>query len=105
MFDQVTTGEVTLENTGKVGFNFNGISGLGEDPTLPGAPILEPSSGYVPANSDICLNVHYLPGIPEKFHKTFEVSAAFAKLYRSFTRIFICFHLNLFQCFHHQPTV
>lgn len=74
MFDQTTVGEVVLENCGRVGFNFVGISGLGEDPSIPGIPILEPMSGFVPAFSKVTLLVHYLPGVPEKFHKTFEVN-------------------------------
>jgi len=77
MFDQISTGEVTLENTGRVGFNFSGLSGLGDDPNVPGNPVLQPDSGFVAANSSVCLKVHYLPGLPEKFHKTFEVRSKF----------------------------
>ena len=73
MFDQLAVGEIVLENTGRVGFDFVGVSGLGEDPSIPGFPILEPMSGHVPAFSETTLLVHYLPGVPEKFHKTFEV--------------------------------
>ena len=77
MFDVSTVGELVLENTGRVGFNFSGISGLGDDKSIPGIPVLEPSSGYVPAFSEVTLMVHYLPGVPEKFHKSFEVKFSF----------------------------
>ena len=85
MFDQISTGEIILENNGKVGFNFSGTSGLGNDPNVPGIPVLEPDGGFVAAHSTVCLKVHYLPGLPEKFKKTFEVreKIGFVDFYKS----------------------
>jgi len=72
MFDQVGVCKLRLENTGRVGFDFVAVAGLGKE-VIPGVPVMVPSSGHVPPFSEIVLYVHYLPGIPEKFHKSFEV--------------------------------
>ncbi|XP_076808093.1 hydrocephalus-inducing protein homolog isoform X2 [Clavelina lepadiformis] len=76
MFDQAAGGELILRNTGRVGFNFTGMTGLGEKDPTPGIPTLKPNSGYVPAFEEVVLRVHYLPGVPEKFHKSFEIQIA-----------------------------
>uniref|UniRef100_H2YKD6 Uncharacterized protein n=1 Tax=Ciona savignyi TaxID=51511 RepID=H2YKD6_CIOSA len=76
MFDQASTGELRLENTGRVGFNFMGLAGLGRSGASPGVPVLKPSSGHVPPFSDVTLQVLYLPGVPEHFHKSFEIQVA-----------------------------
>ena len=75
MFDQVAVGTLKLSNTGKVAFEFEGISGLGteDEGQNIGLPVLKPHKGKVEANSEVLIEVHYLPGVPEKFHKTFEV--------------------------------
>uniref|UniRef100_H2XZ27 Hydin adenylate kinase-like domain-containing protein n=1 Tax=Ciona intestinalis TaxID=7719 RepID=H2XZ27_CIOIN len=75
MFDQVAVGELRLENTGRVGFNFVGLAGLGRSGPSPGVPVLKPSSGHVPAFSDTTL-VLYLPGIPEHVHKSIQIQVA-----------------------------
>lgn len=77
MFDHAGVEELKLENCGRVGFDFVGLGGLGGSDVIPGLPVLYPSSGHVPAFSDITLRVRYLPGVPEKFHKSFEVGLSY----------------------------
>ena len=41
---------------------------------LPGAPNVTPAQGHIKALSHQTLTVRYLPGVPERFEKTFQVS-------------------------------
>lgn len=76
MFDTVSEAEITLTNTGKVGFDFTTIN---MDPStsqhpIPGVPVVIPHTGHIEANQQQKLQIRFLPGVPEKFHKSFEVS-------------------------------
>ncbi|CAH1779299.1 unnamed protein product [Owenia fusiformis] len=78
MFDQVAVAEVTLHNTGKVGFEF---TALNMDPSMankpmPGVPVMIPHTGYIEANASQTLTLKFLPGVPETFHKSFMVQVA-----------------------------
>ncbi|XP_053402100.1 hydrocephalus-inducing protein homolog isoform X11 [Mercenaria mercenaria] len=78
MYDHVATTEITLVNTGKVGFEF---CCLNLDPALakkpkPGVPIMVPHAGYIEPMSEQKLTIKYLPGVPEKFNKCFRVQVA-----------------------------
>ncbi|XP_066569678.1 hydrocephalus-inducing protein homolog [Amia ocellicauda] len=80
LFDHVAEAEITLKNTGKVGFEFSSLlsqhTSSPEHPH-PGLPLLVPSSGYIAANSEQKLSVYYLPGVPEIFHKSFEIQVSY----------------------------
>uniref|UniRef100_A0A3Q3MLA1 HYDIN axonemal central pair apparatus protein n=1 Tax=Mastacembelus armatus TaxID=205130 RepID=A0A3Q3MLA1_9TELE len=65
LFDHVGEGEVTLRNTGKVGFKFTIIHPQWEE------------EGYIDAGAEQCLHVLYLPGVPEMFEKRFQLQLAF----------------------------
>ncbi|KAL6479129.1 hypothetical protein MHYP_G00125620 [Metynnis hypsauchen] len=80
LFDQVAEAEITLRNTGKVGFDFSVLledQQLSPDDPLPGQPLVVPSMGHIEANTEIKLTVYYLPGIPEVFQKTLQLQVAF----------------------------
>lgn len=75
MFDSVSEAEITLTNTGKVGFDF---TTLNMDPSTsrnlpPGVPVVIPHTGHIDAGKEQKLQIKFLPGVPEKFHKSFEV--------------------------------
>ncbi|XP_035381538.1 hydrocephalus-inducing protein homolog [Electrophorus electricus] len=80
LFDRVAEAEITLRNTGKVGFDFSALlteeKVSSEDP-LSGQPLVIPSRGYVEATAEMKLSVYYLPGMPEVFHKTLQLQVAF----------------------------
>ncbi|XP_074644164.1 hydrocephalus-inducing protein homolog [Tubulanus polymorphus] len=78
MYDEVASAEITLINCGKVGFNF---TALGIDPEevgkpRPGIPVMIPHSGYIEALSQQTLTIKFLPGVPERFHKSFMIQVA-----------------------------
>ena len=76
MFDQVAEAEIVLHNTGKVGFDFQAINmdpSTGRRP-VPGLPVMIPHAGRIEALQELKLLVKFLPGVPEKFHKSFDVS-------------------------------
>ncbi|KTG35348.1 hypothetical protein cypCar_00023228 [Cyprinus carpio] len=80
LFDHVAEAQITLKNTGKVGFDFStltGEQGLFAEQPLPGQPLIVPSKGHLEPYAEISLSVYYLPGIPEVFHKTFQLQVAF----------------------------
>ncbi|RXM33054.1 Hydrocephalus-inducing protein [Acipenser ruthenus] len=80
LFDHVAEAEITLKNTGKVGFEFSTLSvQLDSSPNnpQPGLPLVIPSSGFIEANSEQTLSVFYLPGVPEHFHKYFEIQVSY----------------------------
>ncbi|XP_051916753.1 hydrocephalus-inducing protein homolog isoform X2 [Hippocampus zosterae] len=95
-FDQIGESTLILRNTGKVGFKFatekpqkkkTTVEQEKQDTTLeiedeqneeirPGQPKVIPAKGYIDAGSKYCLRVLYLPGIPEKFEKQFQLDVA-----------------------------
>ncbi|XP_008288806.1 hydrocephalus-inducing protein homolog [Stegastes partitus] len=101
-FQHVGEVEVTLRNTGKVGFKFSvrpqreteeeADEEAGEklkaweeeeqrpdaqQEVRPGRPIVVPTVGYIDAGKEQCLRVLYLPGIPEVFEKLLQLQVAF----------------------------
>ncbi|XP_056622256.1 hydrocephalus-inducing protein homolog isoform X2 [Triplophysa dalaica] len=80
LFDHVAEAEITLKNTGKVGFDFYtlpGAQGLSVDQPLPGQPLIVPSKGHLRSHAEIRFSVYYLPGTPEFFQETFHLQLAF----------------------------
>ncbi|XP_029109509.1 hydrocephalus-inducing protein homolog isoform X1 [Scleropages formosus] len=79
LFDRVAETELILRNTGKVGFDFSVQTLEGLSPTsLPaGLPLVVPNSGHIEANKEQKLAVYYLPGVPEVFHKSFELQVSY----------------------------
>ncbi|XP_033625714.1 hydrocephalus-inducing protein homolog [Asterias rubens] len=78
MFDQVAEAEIVLHNTGKVGFDFQAINmdpSTGRRP-VPGLPVMIPHAGRIEALQELKLLVKFLPGVPEKFHKSFDIQVA-----------------------------
>ncbi|XP_067853715.1 hydrocephalus-inducing protein homolog [Heptranchias perlo] len=78
LFNHVAVTEITLMNTGKVGFDFtilNHEQAADQEP-LPGVPLIAPFTGYIEANAEQKLRVSYLPGVPETFHKSFEIQVS-----------------------------
>ncbi|XP_048371298.1 hydrocephalus-inducing protein homolog [Sphaerodactylus townsendi] len=77
-FDQVCEAEITLRNTGKVGFLYtilDEIQASANNPP-PGVPLTLPFSNYIESQKEQVLKVYYLPGIPEAFHRTFKIQVA-----------------------------
>ncbi|KAI1889973.1 hypothetical protein AGOR_G00168420 [Albula goreensis] len=80
LFDRVVETEITLRNTGKVGFEFSALlseEALSPEDPLPGVPVVIPRMGYVEAKAEQKLTVYYLPGVPEVFHTTFGLQVSF----------------------------
>ena len=73
LFDQAAVAEIVLHNTGKVGFDFVVLSVDSGTKPFPGAPNVSPVQGHIKALSHQTLTIKYLPGVPEKFEKTFQV--------------------------------
>nr|KAG5712964.1 hypothetical protein BaRGS_021758 [Batillaria attramentaria] len=67
MYDHVATAELTLINTGKVAFEYHALN---MDPTLEQRP------GVIEPFAEQKLQVRFLPGVPERFHKSFSVQVA-----------------------------
>ncbi|XP_041964608.1 hydrocephalus-inducing protein homolog isoform X2 [Alosa sapidissima] len=83
LFDRVAEAEIVLRNTGRVGFGFSTLpqdQGGNPDNPPPGQPLVIPSSGHIEANTEQRISVYYLPGVPEVFHKTFQLQVAFFEL-------------------------
>ncbi|XP_006860378.1 PREDICTED: hydrocephalus-inducing protein homolog [Chrysochloris asiatica] len=78
LFDHVTESEITLKNTGKVGFHFKVLTDhvASPDSLLPGVPLILPLSGFIESHKEQVLKVYYLPGIPEVFHRSFQIQIA-----------------------------
>ena len=74
LYDQAAVAEIVLHNTGKVGLNFVVLNVDSGNKVLPGAPNVSPVQGHIKALSHQTLTVKYLPGVPEKFEKTFQVT-------------------------------
>ncbi|XP_006746825.1 hydrocephalus-inducing protein homolog, partial [Leptonychotes weddellii] len=78
LFDHVTEKEITLRNTGKVGFEFKVLTDhlSSPDNLLPGAPLILPLSGFISSHQEQVLKVYYLPGVPEVFQRSFQIQIA-----------------------------
>ncbi|XP_044902281.1 hydrocephalus-inducing protein homolog isoform X9 [Felis catus] len=78
LFDHVTENEITLKNTGKVGFEFKVLTDSLSSPDnlLPGVPLIVPISGFISAHKEQVLKVYYLPGVPEIFQRSFQIQIA-----------------------------
>ncbi|XP_074748293.1 hydrocephalus-inducing protein homolog isoform X5 [Strix uralensis] len=75
LFNKVTEAEVTLQNSGKMGFTYVALrpsAGTADSP-LPGVPLVLPSTGYVGPGQEQVLKVYYLPGVPGAFCRTFQI--------------------------------
>ncbi|XP_074751148.1 hydrocephalus-inducing protein homolog [Athene noctua] len=75
LFNKVTEAEVTLQNSGKMGFTYEVLkpsAGTADSP-LPGVPLVLPSTGYVGPGKKQELKVYYLPGVPGAFRRTFQI--------------------------------
>ncbi|XP_047678536.1 hydrocephalus-inducing protein-like isoform X5 [Tachysurus fulvidraco] len=80
LFDNVAEAEIILRNTGKVGFDFSFLledQHVSPKDTLPGQPLVIPSTGHIRAYEDMKASVYFLPGIPEVFKKVFQLQVAF----------------------------
>ncbi|NXK09844.1 HYDIN protein, partial [Herpetotheres cachinnans] len=75
LFNKVTEAEVTLQNSGKVGFTYVVLSSSAAtaDSPLLGVPLVVPSTGYVGPGKEQVLKVYYLPGVPGVFCRTFQI--------------------------------
>uniref|UniRef100_A0A8C9LFZ1 HYDIN n=1 Tax=Pavo cristatus TaxID=9049 RepID=A0A8C9LFZ1_PAVCR len=71
LFNEVAEAELTLQNSGKVGFQYQVLSP--NDSLLPGMPLVLPSTGYVEPSQEQVLKVSYLPGVPGAFCRTFQI--------------------------------
>ncbi|XP_048966658.1 hydrocephalus-inducing protein homolog isoform X3 [Canis lupus dingo] len=78
LFNRVTENEITLKNTGKVGFEFKVLTDhlSSPDNLLPGVPLILPLSGFISSNEEQVLKVYYLPGVPEIFQRSFQIQIA-----------------------------
>ncbi|XP_035521672.1 hydrocephalus-inducing protein homolog [Morone saxatilis] len=87
LFDHEGEAEVTLRNTGKLGFKFFFMDPQQEEEeseawqqvqeVRPGQPVVIPTMGYIDAGAEQCLRVIYLPGIPGVFEKKLQLQLAF----------------------------
>ncbi|TEA38515.1 hypothetical protein DBR06_SOUSAS110422, partial [Sousa chinensis] len=70
--------EITLKNTGKVGFEFSVLTDPQSSPDnlLPGVPLIQPLSGFIGSHKEQVLKVYYLPGVPEIFERSFQIQIA-----------------------------
>ncbi|KFQ76081.1 Hydrocephalus-inducing protein, partial [Phaethon lepturus] len=75
LFNKVAEAEITLRNSGKVGFTYVVLSpsAATAGSPLPGVPLVAPSTGYVGPGMEQVLKVCYLPGVPGVFCKTFQI--------------------------------
>ncbi|NWY49823.1 HYDIN protein, partial [Chionis minor] len=75
LFNEVTEAEVTLRNSGKVGFTYMVLSpsAAAADSPLPGVPLVVPGTGYIGPGKEQVLKVYYLPGVPGVFCRTFQI--------------------------------
>ncbi|XP_075289597.1 hydrocephalus-inducing protein homolog isoform X3 [Opisthocomus hoazin] len=75
LFNEVTEAEVTLQNSGKMGFTYVVLdaSAAAADGPLPGVPLVVPSTGYIGPGKEQVLKVCYLPGMPGVFCRTFRL--------------------------------
>nr|XP_032813560.1 hydrocephalus-inducing protein homolog isoform X3 [Petromyzon marinus] len=68
LFDRVAEVEITLRNTGSVGFWFTGPGeAQGMEGLASGVPYISPHTGFVGAATEQIVRVLLLPGVPEPF--------------------------------------
>ncbi|KAM6228154.1 hydrocephalus-inducing protein-like [Porphyrio hochstetteri] len=74
LFTSVPKSEVTLQNSGKVGFTYVVLSPstATADSPQPGVPLVLPSTGYIGPGREQVLTVCYLPGVLGVFCRTFQ---------------------------------
>uniref|UniRef100_A0A8D3BS88 HYDIN axonemal central pair apparatus protein n=1 Tax=Scophthalmus maximus TaxID=52904 RepID=A0A8D3BS88_SCOMX len=78
LFDHMGKAEVTLRNTGKVGFKFTITYPQREEEEEEKEKEAEGlKEGYVDAGAEQCLRVLYLPGCPEVFEKQLQLQVAY----------------------------
>nr|XP_056718300.1 hydrocephalus-inducing protein homolog [Euleptes europaea] len=77
-FDQVCEAEITLRNTGKVGFQYTVLDEVWASASNPppGVPLTLPVANYIESQKEQVLKVYYLPGVPEVFQRTFKIQVA-----------------------------
>ncbi|XP_041376326.1 hydrocephalus-inducing protein-like isoform X3 [Gigantopelta aegis] len=78
IYDQVITADITLFNTGKIGFQFITIN---TNPSLcrnppPGLPVLVPPSGFIEPMTEQKLTLKFMFGTPETFYRMFLIQVA-----------------------------
>uniref|UniRef100_A0A8C3Q1J6 HYDIN protein n=1 Tax=Chrysolophus pictus TaxID=9089 RepID=A0A8C3Q1J6_CHRPC len=72
LFNEVAEAELTLQNSGKVGFQYQVMDP--SDCPLPGVPLVLPSTVSTGQhNQEQMLKVYYLPGVPGAFCRTFQI--------------------------------
>ncbi|XP_054856814.1 hydrocephalus-inducing protein homolog [Eublepharis macularius] len=78
LFDQVSEAEITLRNTGKVGFEYTVLDAVlaSANNPPPGVPLTLPVANYIESEKEQVLKVYYLPGVPEVFQRTFKIQVA-----------------------------
>lgn len=78
LYDQVQTTEIVLYNGGKVDLDFCalGLMDTPPDKLSPGEVSVSPLTGNIAALEHQKLTVHYLPGVPKKFHEKLEIQVA-----------------------------
>ncbi|XP_042636791.1 hydrocephalus-inducing protein homolog [Orycteropus afer afer] len=78
LFDRVTESQITLKNTGKVGFAFKVLTDQVSSPEnlVPGVPLIVPLSGFIASHEEQVLKVCYFPGVPEVFNRSFQIQIA-----------------------------
>lgn len=77
LYSQVHTTELILTNRGRVKFQFCTV-GLKNDPSdiAHGEIAVSPAAGMIPASQSVTFTVSFLPGVPERFVKSFELQVA-----------------------------
>ncbi|NWR27030.1 HYDIN protein, partial [Tachuris rubrigastra] len=75
LFNKVIQAEVTLQNTGMIGFTYKVLnpSTAKADSPLPGEPVVVPSTAYIDAGKEQVLKVCYLPGVVGVFCRTLQI--------------------------------
>ncbi|KAH0619415.1 hypothetical protein JD844_000028 [Phrynosoma platyrhinos] len=78
LFDHICVAEITLKNTGKVGFEYSVLDTIraSADNPPPGMPLTLPVTSYIESGKEQVLKIYYLPGVPEVFQRTFQIQVA-----------------------------
>lgn len=77
LYDQVHSTEIVLHNRGKVSFEFSTVNVEEEAGSLPmGGIAVSPSRGCILAQDSLTFVVTFLPGIPQRFNKSFQIQVA-----------------------------
>ncbi|KAM6946364.1 hydrocephalus-inducing protein homolog [Aplochiton taeniatus] len=69
--------EWDTQEAGPEGLGGAALEELGLEEPIPGQPLVIPSTGYIEAGAAQRLHLFYLPGVPEVFHKSFQLQVAF----------------------------